>query len=1451
MRQPGSRVQKPRSCFAIPIPAEALLLLIRSQVGPRRCSALPSLLLSPRRPFFPLFAIPSTASARLPSRLPGFLALPSPRSSPFGVGLLPRTVRSAPADKLKLWQQSFPLKRLRRRGFPPPPHHASRPDQSQTSAGKGAARREKASFDIIFKLILIQVPCTGTVYWYLIIVNNVQICGSRKDSLLHNWMDASTTHMIISNIHPAFPLLLGKQVLAAFSMFLILTFLTLTGISLVIKEPHHTCEDIQILQGVQGTRAVTGKAFSYPISPFACRGKITYYEITLANDSTLSKWLEYNISTNILQGKPLMEKSEEFHLAIVAYGMACKTPTTNADFALQDRICIHEKNICQSFNSMYFGAFSICSGSWYAKHISITFAEIILYTKRTLEIREQLNLICTMAEYLHLDPSSLTLIPVKDSFNKYFQNLTILAEDIRYINSTKSHYVGLYWPVGFGVFALLSELVQVLRHNVESNNLSQLLGYEIAGWRVLKQGYEKRYSKKWQKRKMATPKLTWRPTKTQTFTVLTAALPQTRSVIKSEASSSLFSEAISSVIPPHMDIITQLVTIKMDLETIQANSPIFTIFQYLSSELSPSLILSSTEFENKETFGTPPISEHILYKVSQDDFPTPQKSEPKDNSTFYYLGLFMPTTKNHFSNPVHHKMDIPPEEISSKPSSPEHFSGEIRNLNYHSPFKHLTASRFISGDIISIIKLSLTPMSTLTHLRASSSELPFSSVAVSLLLFHDSDQNQKLFNVYSYASETVMTLPLIRQIEVPKWNKSSILTNITSEFDASLTNGDFYPKPGFPSNACPPTQLYYSGNAPISSKHDTQLSSISLLTFGLLSKTISIPKLFPSLTLSIPVELTLLFGFSNILPMEKLPDRKQVSSDRMKTHESFTSIPLSYRLVTAGNSFLVCSKTEMDTSLWKKGSHLIYITASSAFNLSSRFLSQEEIYRKNQILELHSYESSLFTQPLELANTYNLYFPMNQYDSIQNLIRTPVIDPDALQLDRNYLSLESSLGTKINFQITRDFVSELMKESAIVSNKGICTETGFHSTTMYNKAQGPVPFVFQSQTIQTLVLYISPLLFHLYSGQPNTPPRVVNAIKWIAATIGHRFSFSVPPETFYDQEDGNSTQLTLGINPIDGSPTDLESWLQFNASDKTMYGYPLDTDFQYSPQEFLLFAIDSGGLKTEDKFIIETFRPTTIPCHIYTVITKNSYHSFLKNRGRINIFLKKLSKYLFADSPGDMILLHLKTGSTVFMWYSKLFCTMTDKCARDEIQDVLTKLGRPMENVNPDFAEAMLPEFKIELIEEVIYAGICSPMRKPTNDSLAINRTVTTFKYGNCLITNTFSALLIGICSTTLAFLIVVHYQKCHKKTFQPQCASVHGRPSCGYIDLEMDMLSSCKSPILEQDVPPSTLLPLPVPVVSQPHSCKTNRGLVISRLPAPPKYSLPPLYGRTDTDSV
>ncbi|XP_053109152.1 dystroglycan 1-like isoform X2 [Hemicordylus capensis] len=1259
-------------------------------------------------------------------------------------------------------------------------------------------------------------------------------------------MDAPASHIATCAILP-----LQRQILTALFLVFILVPLATIRPAAVAKESHKTCKEIQILQGVQDARTRAGKIFSYPISPFAFQGNITHYKVTLASGSALPKWLEYNPNTSTLQGLPMLQESGEYHLTVVAYGEACglNIPTADVTFTLlvQDSVFIHEKEEGPKKKTMDD---VICSGGMCTREISVTFAGIIIHhPANSLATQERLYLICTMAEYLHLDPSLLTLTPLEDSFNKYLWNLTVLAEDIRYISTVKSHFVGLYWPVGFGVFAMLYELVQVLQHNVESNNLSQLLGYKIAGWRILKKEdiATKHTGKRHRRQLMATPRPALRPVKTADFTILSGTLLHTKSVARPSESSVFLYEVTRTIVPTNTDNFLHSVSQK-DLGTsdkqtfmdVQTKTPTSSIFQDLSSaflELSPSLMTASTELENVAS-RTPPISEQLPSQVPQKDmYSAPKKSEPKHHFIFSHLNLSLPTSKTQFSGPIHLIMDtyvLTP----SKRIPLTHLSKETVISPVYRPL--ITASGLLSGERISTAKLPVPLISALMNQTASTGS-EFSRVVMSLLLSDSSFQNQDLFSKYKYDSELYLSFAQIDQspfteecssplttthTEVSSWNINTNVLGITSTSDSSAISSVSIHKLGLPPDARVTVQLYYSDNTPGLAMYSTQEFSMSLsaqfLEFEILSRTSSIPAKFPLLPLSMSVELTVSGGLSNTLSVEELlSERKQVSPEIFMNYEhiseSFKPVPQTYGHLFTKDEISAFTAARMDTPLWNKQSQLIFVTTSSAIVLSSRFLGEDSLSHEMSFsLEWYSSNAVLLSWlecagiPKSCLSTKDVDF----YDS--SAVKTPVVHPDSIHLDMSDLSLNSSFGTKAPFQISREFTSELMATSAITSHKEISVQTRFYHTSTYQGVQ----------------------------GQINTSPRIVNAVKWITATIGHKFSFSIPPDTFYDQEDGNTTQLTLGINPADGSPSGQESWLQFNLHYQTMHGYPLDSDLQYSPQDFFLFATDSGGLKTSDTLTIELLRPSIIPCHIYTVRTKNSYHSFLRNRQRVSLFFEKLSKYLSMASPGNLTLLRLRPGSTVVTWYNSHFCTRTNRCARDEIQRTLIKLGVPGGNVNPDFVEAMLPDYKIDQIEDFAYGGICSSFAKPLNESLTTNRTLATFQDSHPWLRNIIPALLISLGTAFMVILIIIfHYCKYLKKVSGSQSICFNERPCFSYVDLEMSMLKSRKPPIFEQEVPRAVQSWLSVPRPSQQHLFRPNRRLVASRLPPPPKYRLPPSY--------
>ncbi|XP_042190955.1 dystroglycan-like [Callorhinchus milii] len=368
------------------------------------------------------------------------------------------------------------------------------------------------------------------------------------------------------------------------------------------------------------------------------------------------------------------------------------------------------------------------------------------------------------------------------------------------------------------------------------------------------------------------------------------------------------------------------------------------------------------------------------------------------------------------------------------------------------------------------------------------------------------------------------------------------------------------------------------------------------------------------------------------------------------------------------------------------------------------------------------------------------------------------------------------------------------------------------------------------------------------SAQPNNSPTVLKPIDLISATVGQMFEYSIPADTFFDREDGHTRNLSLKIASTDGSPSGRESWLQLNQSLNVLFGYPLESDFQYSPQQLVLTAADSAGLVARETFVIEIQLSRDAPCHLYTLRTKNSYHSFLKDRGRIIHFLEKLAKY-FNDSNSKYIsLFDIKPGSTLVLWYNNSLCSATgvsDPCPINTIENLFAFMRLPDDTVRPSFVETMLPEYRIQRVKNITYRGVCLPIIIPTTHINIIQPNSTYW------LPNTWPSLLIALILILLIALLVIIYYFCRnsEKILPSEVLNFQENQPIPQTHLELDRLRSRKPPMLIPEVSPSSQrwvkLPHPPPYPSHPTFNNTidHNSRVTHLHFKPPKYQLPPLF--------
>ncbi|KAM7367084.1 hypothetical protein PAMP_015009 [Pampus punctatissimus] len=225
----------------------------------------------------------------------------------------------------------------------------------------------------------------------------------------------------------------------------------------------------------------------------------------------------------------------------------------------------------------------------------------------------------------------------------------------------------------------------------------------------------------------------------------------------------------------------------------------------------------------------------------------------------------------------------------------------------------------------------------------------------------------------------------------------------------------------------------------------------------------------------------------------------------------------------------------------------------------------------------------------------------------------------------------------------------------------------------------------------------------------NLPPKVLQSLPALMATVGFPFQYSIPSKTFLDPEDGEADALSLELRLIDGPPVSVGSWLAMDGLE--LHGIPLEVDLQFAPQHLLLAARDHQGLSAWLPLTLDLRRSPVQPCHIFTLTAQRSLHSVLRHRHKVELLLRKLSGFFNSSSSHHLSVISMVPGSIMVSWYNYSLCKMDHdritQCHVDKIQRMWLAMSSVEGRVNPAFGEAMLPEFPITKVGRVSYRHDC------------------------------------------------------------------------------------------------------------------------------------------------
>ncbi|XP_053577100.1 dystroglycan 1 [Bombina bombina] len=224
------------------------------------------------------------------------------------------------------------------------------------------------------------------------------------------------------------------------------------------------------------------------------------------------------------------------------------------------------------------------------------------------------------------------------------------------------------------------------------------------------------------------------------------------------------------------------------------------------------------------------------------------------------------------------------------------------------------------------------------------------------------------------------------------------------------------------------------------------------------------------------------------------------------------------------------------------------------------------------------------------------------------------------------------------------------------------------------------------------------------SGIPNTDPELTNHIDKVIAWVGTYFEVKIPPDTFYDKEDGTTDNLRLTLEPRKKPTAGDKMWVILNSTSQVMYGMP---DYSHvGDHEYYLKATDKGGRSAVDALEIKVrnlFQKAQSPVK-FNAKFDGDHNSVINDINKKIQLVKKIA-FAFGDRNSSSITLYnITKGSIIVEWANNSF--PVDPCPVEQIESMGKKIYDERGNPRPHFTNAMEPDFKLNNIS-LSFTGSC------------------------------------------------------------------------------------------------------------------------------------------------
>ena len=216
----------------------------------------------------------------------------------------------------------------------------------------------------------------------------------------------------------------------------------------------------------------------------------------------------------------------------------------------------------------------------------------------------------------------------------------------------------------------------------------------------------------------------------------------------------------------------------------------------------------------------------------------------------------------------------------------------------------------------------------------------------------------------------------------------------------------------------------------------------------------------------------------------------------------------------------------------------------------------------------------------------------------------------------------------------------------------------------------------------------------------NEPPEARKTSIHLNLTCCGKFRYEIPSDLFYDEEDGDTRNLSLSIRYSTASRLRSETWVMLNNTSKSIEGVViLEEAKKYPDFEFFIVAQDSGRLEVNVSLVITIQHPLPVSNYFVSLFIKR-LHSFSTFLQELFTIIQKLSSYFDGKTSDEIRVLSYsrENAVTVFTW--SLADLRLKPCDLAAIANISKKLKGPDGQVNDGFKSIMRPQFDVQFIFE-------------------------------------------------------------------------------------------------------------------------------------------------------